>query len=595
MLVYGDPKRIETGAEKIAHIGRFLALADGQPPGIVRHGYIVAALIEAGELAQGLADAAFHARGGQDGPSAQADGAMALCLVLARLVASSWRGEPGESGEVWAALAMPALQHLREQLEIKQPEGFGHYCVYPESYLQAALPLAGRDVSVIGIRSIGTSLAAIVAAATGARRVTTVRPVGHPFFRELSLSPEASDDIADEPRRDYAIVDEGPGMSGSSITAVARMLSDRGVGAERIHIFPSHANGPGAQVSEQDRAFWRSARQHVVTFDDLPSSAGDPAHRLSSWTSDLVGVPVAPPVDISGGGWRRLRFAEADWPPVHAWQERRKFLLETEAGTFLLKFVGLGRTGLAKVAQARQLADAAFTPEPMGYRHGFIVERWLGGCRPLNPEGAERPALLATLSAYLGFRARMFRTEPSRGASAEELLRMASVNARDALGERAAARFEPWRAALDRIGRRSSSVETDNRLQAWEWLAGAEGGILKTDALDHHAGHDLIGCQDIAWDIAGAATEFLLSDRETESLMIGVEAASGSPVDDELVRFMTLCYPAFQLGYWREAAASCEEAEMPRLRAAARRYEDALQRALRLRPARSFTRMRLPG
>jgi hypothetical protein len=28
--------------------------------------------------------------------------------------------------------------------------------------------------------------------------------------------------------------------------------------------------------------------------------------------------------------------------------------------------------------------------------------------------------------------------------------------------------------------------------------------LLKTDALDYHAGHDPIGCQDIAWDIAGA-------------------------------------------------------------------------------------------
>ena len=35
--------------------------------------------------------------------------------------------------------------------------------------------------------------------------------------------------------------------------------------------------------------------------------------------------------------------------------------------------------------------------------------------------------------------------------------------------------------------------------------------LLKTDALDHSEGHDLIGCQDIAWDVVGAATELELS------------------------------------------------------------------------------------
>ena len=56
-------------------------------------------------------------------------------------------------------------------------------------------------------------------------------------------------------------------------------------------------------------------------------------------------------------------------------------------------------------------------------------------------------------------------------------------------------------------------VETDNRLHAWEWLHTPDGRLLKTDALDHHAGHDLIGCQDITWDIAGATVELDLSDR----------------------------------------------------------------------------------
>ena len=41
---------------------------------------------------------------------------------------------------------------------------------------------------------------------------------------------------------------------------------------------------------------------------------------------------------------------------------------------------------------------------------------------------------------------------------------------------------------------------------------------MKTDALDHAFGHDLVGCQDIAWDLAGAAVEFDLDTEERETL-----------------------------------------------------------------------------
>jgi hypothetical protein len=59
---------------------------------------------------------------------------------------------------------------------------------------------------------------------------------------------------------------------------------------------------------------------------------------------------------------------------------------------------------------------------------------------------------------------------------------------------------------------------TDNRLHQWEWLIRDDGSILKTDAIDHCSAHDLVGCQDIAWDVAGAIVEFDFSASESEDL-----------------------------------------------------------------------------
>jgi hypothetical protein len=60
---------------------------------------------------------------------------------------------------------------------------------------------------------------------------------------------------------------------------------------------------------------------------------------------------------------------------------------------------------------------------------------------------------------------------------------------------------------------------------------GAGGRLLKSGALDHHAGHDLVGHQDIAWDIVGAVVELGLS-RSARDQLCGVvegELARGGP------------------------------------------------------------------
>lgn len=577
MLVYGDPDaRTEDARAKLAGIARALREAEAMPPGIARHGALVAAFIEAGELAQGVADALFEARGGRDGRSPADDAAMALLTRLAAAVRSSWETDFARFDTVSAGNAFSAAP-LPETVRTKRAEGFAFYALYPEAYLAAAqaagLPRGG-GTKVVGLRSIGAPLGALVAAALEAPPPTTFRPVGHPFRRRLSMEPELRSALLADPAASFAVVDEGPGLSGSSFGTIADFLEDRGVAPGRVHVFPSHAGSLGPQASPRHRARWAIAQRHVVGFDALA------ARRLSSWAEDLVGAPDGPLEDISGGGWRRLRYpSEAEWPPANPQSERRKFLLRAGGGTWLLKFSGLGRVGERKLERSRALHAAGFTPAVAGFRHGFLVEEWLTGARTLHLGEQGKARIAERVGRYLGFRARHFPAEPGQGASLATLCEMARHNIAESIGEAWAIRAGPRTAVLEGFESRLRRIETDNRLHAWEWLDLPDGRLLKADALDHHAAHDLVGCQDVAWDVAGALCELGL-EAERGTLIAAVEREAGRAVEPGLVHALTPCYLAFHLGACAMAAEVAGPEEAARLRPEVERYAGLLRRAL---------------
>lgn len=518
MLVYGDHSRTVDPRELLIQLAE---PAHG-------HAAIVTRFIAAAELAQGLADATFT---GVDMRTPLTDAAMRACVGYARQVEQSWRGMPVEL----VSLAELAALELPPAITCKRAEGYAFYAVYPEAYLEAARRAPRERRRVVGIRSIGTGLAALVAAATHAPLPATVRPQGDPFRREIRVHPGL---LAEWRAGELvAIADEGPGMSGSSFGAVADLVEAQGA---RCELYPSHAGDLGPLALPRHRERWSRVPRRHVSFEEaiLP--------RLIAWIAELVGE-VTHVVDVSAGAWRAIRYPdEAQWPASVVQQERRKLLVTSAHGRFLARFVGLAHDGERALSRARSLYAVGFAPEPAGLVHGFLVERWHDDVRPVA--ALERRTLVERVGEYLAFRASAFKG--GSGADVALLQAMARKNAGLDVPAPASA---PRR------------VEIDGRLHAHEWLLTARG-LLKTDAYDHHAAHDLVGCQDIAWDVAGAVAELALTPAEEARL------ASMCDVDREQLAFARPCYAAFQLGRHALAIDSSPPAEQVRLRREVERY-----------------------
>lgn len=571
MLYYGDHAEERSPPAACAQLAAALGRAGAEARDEGSPGPLRDALVEAGELAQGLADAAF-ARAGCDDDEPVAEAALAAARAVAEALWAAWEGEPwgGLVERARAAVAGVAARAQPGPVAVRVPEGYAHYAVYPEAYGEAARALRGAAPFVLGLRSIGTSLAAVVAAAAGAGGLATVRPVGHPFRRELSIGPGLARrlGVAVASGRPVAVVDEGPGASGSSFAAAAGWLARAGAAPGQVVFFPSHRGPPGAAAAPGAVACWEAAPRRVVTFEEaiLP--------RLRAAAERLV--PGASLVDLSAGAWRtRVAPGPEGAPPVFAQQEHRKYLARAEGGPVLLRFAGLGRLGRAGLERARLLAGEGLAPEPLGLVEGFLAQPWIEG-RPLARAGPSPGALVAHLARYLAVRAAAWPASGGEGAPAPALLEAVRTNAAEALGEATAARAEALAAGAEEAAA-LPRVLVDGKLEPWEWTVDGRGRVLKLDALDHARGHDLAGPQPTAWDVVGAAVELDLPPGAAADLAARAAGRAGP----RALAFLEAAYLALRLGRWTFAGlAEHDPVERARTAAAAARYAGALDRRL---------------
>lgn len=562
MIVYRSDCQWADPRQALESLAQEVERWRAQPPD---HEHVVSALIDFGVIESAAADAVAPE---QDAIHPLTRAMRQVARSMGHVFWHSWRGDR-ERLTLWSASLRCEIrdlldQHLPDRIKTSVPEGYAWYGLHPEGYLEAAVQFVqdARPAGAIciGIRSIGTGLSAVVEAALRESGVATasytVRPRGHPFDRRPKLAPGLARAITARPDRFYLIVDEGPGISGSSMAGVAQTLAELGVADERIVLFPSWCTDGRNLRSELARTRWSRHRQYVTPY------APKCATRC---------------LDLSAGQWRTMLLGNPDsFPAVQPQHERLKYLQREGEQPVLRKFCGLGRYGSASLERAWQLHAAGFVAEPLGLADGLLAMRWVSGV-PCTAADAQDHALFDTAVRYLGF---LHRDCPGQSSmSIGALCDMIRINVEELLGAE-------WRERLEQqpVFRSPAAngrpIALDARMLPHEWIR-SDAGYLKTDALDHHADHFIPGCQDIAWDLAGFAVEFRLSEDAREVLLKRFARASDPAGARDLnarLRFHTLAYLAFRLGYARLAMESLSDAaEVSRFAAEGRRYGELLQ------------------
>ncbi len=360
MLFYADKLRSmdarETAAGVVETLRRAALLYRGhgspREAALQTHAEVVGASIALGELHQAVAD---RLNPSVDEVFPELDALATAGMLVGRCIFRSSQllraPAPGDAAgllEAAASAVAGATETLDAAgpLQARVPEGYAFYGLYPEMYLSSvarALESHGHLPSwtVVGIRSIGTSLAAMVGGTLAEMgipvRVETVRPRGHPFDRYVEVGPLLRGRLAAcaAGGSGFFVVDEGPGLTCSSFLSVCSALAPLGVKEDRVVVLSAWRGAPSIYASEEGRRRWRALQvyhtdaeeafdgwQALLPFVDaaLASGSAEPSRRNGTAAPEIL--------DLSYGRWREHLYPSPDrWPVVHRSAERAKLLL----------------------------------------------------------------------------------------------------------------------------------------------------------------------------------------------------------------------------------------------------------------------------
>jgi hypothetical protein len=529
LWIFRDGKQSVSGPEMVADLRSRLAKSNWGNT-------VLDLLIAAGGLEAALEDAGC--------PSANS--ASRVTSAIASLVCGNSSNSLATAAEILGSLEAPA------RIDISPPEGFTYYAVHPTDFI-GVLGKISREpkaCAVVGIRSIGTTLSAIVLGALLAqgRPATriTVRPTGHPYSRRTEFSAVELAWVEQNFGAQFLIVDEGPGRSGSTFLSVAEALLDAGVPREGITLIGSRSPDVDSLCADDAVRRWRQFRFIATT----PSVN----RRFERCTY------------IGGGDWRKFLLpADTTWPESWTQMERLKFV--SPDWKHLYKFEGMGPFGVKSRARAFQLADAGFGPGVCEAENGFLSYSLVQG-KGLQAEDADAQ-VLERIAQYCALRYSEFSSAASSGT--QQLRQMLEFNVSQEFGITLSLREDDF---CD--GR---AVVTDGSMQPHEWIAARSGRVIKVDGVDHGDNHFFPGPCDIAWDLAGASVEWKMSSAATEYMLDRFRIRSGLDVSSRFDLYR-LAYVVFRLGFCKMGISTVVgSAEETRLRKAYENYR-AQARAL---------------
>jgi hypothetical protein len=530
LWIFRDGRKTISGPDMVRDLAQRIARAQDNAESLLD------ALIQAGELEAALADANHRS----------ADIAAKLTDELGKAVCS---GKPHIVG------LLQAVEQIctPDEISISPPEGFTYYALHPLDFAKviSRIPSQPHACALIGIRSIGTTLSAMCAAALAdeGRQVSriTVRPTGHPYARQTEFTARQREWIRQQLARtaQFLIIDEGPGRSGSTFLSVAEALVRAGVPNALITMIGSRQPDPESLCARYAVARWQAFR-FVFTWPSVNSRFEKCAYA-------------------GGGQWRQFSFTSADeWPESWTQMERLKFISPDRKSLF--KFEGMGRLGADVRARAFILADAGFSPKVKDAGDGFLDYELLHE-RPLRLEDMDS-SLLDRMVRYCAFRVSHF---PAQQSATTELRQMLEYNVQQEFGVQL---HLPDQGLLT-----ANPVLADGRMQPYEWI-GYEGKSIKTDSISHGDDHFFPGPCDIAWDLAGIAVEWQLDRAACNFILGGFRKLTGRDLQRDLPFYM-LAYSVFRLGFCKMGISTAlGSADEQRLRKAYAHYRSCARHLL---------------
>jgi len=501
MYVFRDGRKNVRGSELKNQLARWLESLGRDS----QEDTSLGALIAAGELECALADAGFPE-----------NGAKSITNDLARGLLGTLEICPTTLIDRLAKIECP------DTASVAVAEGFAYYALHPfrleapVRYLAAGVP-----VRIIGLRSIGTTLSAVVQAlftkyGCMAERIT-VRPTGHPYDRKLELSGFERNWLQAEDGALAVIVDEGPGLSGSSFLSVAEAVERAGVPPSRIVML-------GSRVSDVSQMRAPNAAERWSRFRFVAASP----------------APVLPPdaaIDLTSGSWRHHFWEDFDHQAA-AWTQLEPAKYMTFDRHALYKFHGYGHFAKSVAKRASAAAEVGFAPELLNVIRGFGKYKIESG-RLLAGE-SPAPEIIERAAEYCAFRAVSMRTTE---ADASELETMARWNWQCEFGT------EPYAIRL----RLERPVIADGRMLPHEWMRTNDGRILKLDGSTHGDDHFFPGPCDIAWDLAGMIIEWEMNAAQSQAFLSSYQQRSGDDAGPRIADYL-VAYAVFRMAWSKMAA-----------------------------------------
>jgi len=539
MLVFREGRRSVAAAALLKRLDSSLAAASSHA---IHSGHaLLAAFLHAGELECALQD--IGSETGRD--AAALTDTLAECLVQKK---SPPLGLMQKSIQALSSASLP------RSLTVSLAEGFAYYALHPLDYVEALIreDEAPPTAMVVGIRSIGTTLSAVVRAHLSSRNIKcdrfTVRPVGQPFDRRVELDARKTQAVARAIAEGatFYVVDEGPGLSGSSFLATAEALLREGVSSSKIILICSNQADFNALLAA-------NAAQRWQRFRTIQAKAGSHLPRDAT-------------TFFGGGLWRERCFAtKEEWPASWLQMERLKFLSHDQRELF--RFDGLGSYGSEVRQRYLKVAEGGYGPSCENAGNGFT-------CFPMvkGVTGREvTPALVRRAAEYCAFRSRELQADVDSNAVLEE---MARINLERELGCAIGDEF-----CLETV----RPVIPDGKMMLHEWLKPEEGAPwLKLDSAAHGDDHFFPGATDIAWDIAGTIIEWQMDASAADEFLNFYERAANDRIRARL-RSYRIAYGAFRMGYSKMAAAAMSgQEEQTRLLRDYEFYKERLARMLTL-------------